>query len=432
MAPRQHRGRFVGSAGDSVLAEFASPVEAVQCAVEIQNELETRNAQLPERRRMEFRIGINLGDVIVDGPQIYGDGVNVAARLEGLADAGGILVSASVFEQVRGKLPYHFENQGRQKVKNIPDKVSVFAVLPQGRHGTLSRFWHHQRRFAVIATSAIVVAAVAGIARVTLVSEQQDGYERARRIGMTSRSADMKPIRDCRECPELIAISPGTCSMGAPDEEVGRTPAEGPMHMVTIGRRFAIGRFEVTFAQWDACVADGGCRHQPKDRGWGRGNRPVIYVSWDDTREYLAWLSRRTRHTYRLPTEAEWEFAARGHADSAYWWGDEIGRGLANCVGCGNGDGAKTVPVGSYLPNQFGLYDVHGNVWEWTADCWNGSYAGAPTDGSAWTLGECAKRVVRGGAWGLPPTELRSARRGGDPSGLRSGKRGLRVARDLP
>jgi formylglycine-generating enzyme required for sulfatase activity len=158
----------------------------------------------------------------------------------------------------------------------------------------------------------------------------------------------------------------------------------------------------------------------------------VIYVSWDDTQEYLAWLSRRTRHTYRLPTEAEWEFAARGHADSAYWWGDEIGRGLANCVGCGNGDGAKTVPVGSYLPNQFGLYDVHGNVWEWTADCWNGSYAGAPTDGSAWTLGECAKRVVRGGAWGLPPTELRSARRGGDPSGLRSGKRGLRVARDLP
>ncbi len=430
----EHRGRIVGSAGDSVLAEFASPVEAVHCALEIQNELASRNADLPVHRRMEFRIGINLGDVIVDGPQIYGDGVNVAARLEGLADAGGIFVSGSVFEQVKGKLPYHFENHGRQKVKNIPDKVLVFAVLPEGYHSAIRRFWHHQRRFTVIAASTIVAVALAGIAGVTLLSGEQrtSVYERAKGISMASRVAVAKSFRDCRECPELIAISPGTFSMGSRDDEAGRETSEGPRHVVKIDRRFAIGRYEVTFAQWDACFEDAGCSHRPKDRGWGRGNRPVIYVSWDDTKEYLTWLSRKTGNTYRLPTEAEWEFAARGNSTSAYWWGDEIGQGLALCVGCGKGDGKITVPIGSFLPNQFGLHDVHGNVWEWTEDCWNGSYAGAPTDGSAWTLGECAKHVVRGGAWGLQPSELRAARRAGDVSGLRSGKRGFRIVRDLP
>ena len=427
----EHRGRIVGTAGDSVLADFASPVEAVQCAVEIQQELARRNADLPERRRMEFRIGINLGDVIVDGPQIYGDGVNIAARLEGLADAGGVFVSGSVFEQVKRKLPYHFENYGRQTVKNIPEKVLAFAILPEPHSSPLRRLWHHQRRTTAVGTSVIVAAVVVGLAGFALMWEQPSANDRADRIAIASQERDAALFHDCLVCPELIEIPPEKFYMGSKAGEVGRGAEEGPLHQVTISRQFAIGRYEVTFAQWDACADDGGCQHRPEDRGWGRGNLPVIYVSWDDVQEYLVWLSKKTDYTYRLPSEAEWEFVARGGSTSAYWWGDEIGEGLANCIGCGIGSGEETVPVGSFLPNQFGLYDVHGNVWEWAADCWNGTYAGAPNDGSAWTLGECDKRVVRGGAWGLPSSELRSAHRIGDTSSLRSGKRGFRVVREL-
>ncbi len=155
-------------------------------------------------------------------------------------------------------------------------------------------------------------------------------------------------------------------------------------------------------------------------------------VSWEDAQEYVAWLSKLTGLRYRLPSEAEWEYAARAGSDTAYWWGDDIGVDRANCAGCGKGAGATTVPVGSFGANPFGLYDVHGNVWEWTADCWNGSYAGAPVDGAPWVSGECKRRVLRGGSWGIKPIKLRSAHRRGDKITLHSGKRGFRVGLTLP
>ena len=162
--------------------------------------------------------------------------------------------------------------------------------------------------------------------------------------------------------------------MGSAPDEPGRGETEGPQHLVTISRPFAVGKYEVTFDEWSACVGDGGCVRRPRDWGWGRGDRPVIDVSWDDAQQYVRWLGARTGGDYRLLTEAEWEYAARGGTDTAYWWGARVGHGNANCDGCGSQwDGKETAPVGQFDPNPFGLYDTVGNVREWVEDCWHDS-----------------------------------------------------------
>ena len=194
--------------------------------------------------------------------------------------------------------------------------------------------------------------------------------------------------------------------MGSPESEAGRSADEGPQHPVKITYPFEIGRYEVTFAQYDAFAKD--TQHQlPDDRGWGRGDRPVINVTWHDAQAYVKWLSDKTGKKYRLPTEAEWEYVARAGTATAYWWGDRIGKANAACDGCGSQwDGKKTTLVGSFKPNAFGVYDTAGNVWEWTQDCWYGDYTRAPTDGSAWLEqngGDCSRRVVRGGSWSSYP-----------------------------
>ena len=236
-------------------------------------------------------------------------------------------------------------------------------------------------------------------------------------------------FRDCSGCPELIVVPSGSYEMGSPSSEEGRHDNEGPVHRVTISKPFAVGVYEVTFADWDACVSGGGCNGpRPDDGGWGRGNRPVIDVSWDDAKEYVGWLSRKTGEGYRLLSESEWEYVARAGTRTAYHFGSSISPGDANY----DGNVGKTTPVGSYPANDFGLHDVHGNVWEWVEDCWHGSYGGAPSDGSAWvTGGECGRRVLRGGSWGDEPRYLRSAPRGGIGTGARSNGVGFRVARTL-
>jgi formylglycine-generating enzyme required for sulfatase activity len=195
----------------------------------------------------------------------------------------------------------------------------------------------------------------------------------------------------------------------------------------------------VTFAEWDACVREGGCSYRPNDQGWGRGDRPVINVSWDDAQQYIQWLSRKTGHEYRLPSEAEWEYAARAGTATPFHFGRTISPSQANYDGNYTyGSGPKgvyrqqTVAVGSFPANAFGLHDVHGNVWERVEDCYNGSYAGAPTDGSAWTFGDCTRRVLRGGSWINSPGGVRSAYRGRDGSGFRKNKSGYRLAKTLP
>src|SRR5262249_34887871 len=198
--------------------------------------------------------------------------------------------------------------------------------------------------------------------------------------------------------------------------ERGRAANEEPRHFVTIGHEFAIAMNVVTFAEWDACVNDGGCSgYRPSDNDWGRGDRPVVNVSWEDAQEFVSWLNSRLSRVsptakvgvglYRLPSESEWEYAARAGTTSRFYWSDDIGISHANCNGCGSKWDAlnQTSPVGSFLPNAFGLYDMAGNVWQWVQDCYNGDYNGAPTDGSAWTSGDCNVRGIRGGSWVLPP-----------------------------
>ena len=219
------------------------------------------------------------------------------------------------------------------------------------------------------------------------------------RRSVVRRSAGER-FRDCPDCPDMVVIPAGRFRMGCVSGLDCRD-REKPVHEVTIPHAFALSTHEVTFAQWDACVEGGGCGgHRPEDEGWGRGDLPVINVSWEDAQSYVTWLSRETGESYRLPSESEWEYAARAGTATKYSWGNEIGVNRANCDGCGSRwDNQRTAPVGSFAPNGFGLYDMHGNVWEWVEDCWNGSYAGAPSDGGAWESGNCAERVLRGGSW---------------------------------
>jgi len=245
-------------------------------------------------------------------------------------------------------------------------------------------------------------------------------------------------FKECDKCPEMVVVPSGSFTMGSPANEEGRSSDEGPQHAVTISKPFAVGRFAVTFDEWDACVADGGCKgYKPEDR-WGRGRRPVINVSWDDAKAYLAWLSRKTGKTYRLLSEAEREYITRAGTSTPFWWGASISTNQANYDGNGTyGSGSKgehrnqTVPVDSFPPNAFGLYQVHGNVYEWVEDCYHDGYSGAPSDGTAWVSGDCNSRVLRNGSWFHVPKILRAANRYKYLSGDRSVSIGLRLARTL-
>jgi formylglycine-generating enzyme required for sulfatase activity len=230
----------------------------------------------------------------------------------------------------------------------------------------------------------------------------------------------------------MVVVPARSFIMGSPETEAGRSRYEGPQHRVIFAKPFAVGKYELTFDEWDACVADGGCKHKPGDEGWGRGRRPVIKVSWDDARAYVAWLAKKTGKGYRLLSEAEWEYAARAGSTTAYPWGQEPGTNRANFSGSGSQwSGEQTAPVGRFKANAFGLFDMIGNVWEWTQDCWNDSYAGAPKDGSAWLKGDCGRRVVRGGSWVYGPENARAAFRFRDGPGGRYSFLGFRLARTL-
>jgi formylglycine-generating enzyme required for sulfatase activity len=239
-------------------------------------------------------------------------------------------------------------------------------------------------------------------------------------------------FRECaKDCPEMIVVPAGAFTMGSPATEPGRFDHEGPQLKVTIAKPFAVSKFDVTFADWDACVSVAGCPKIP-DSGFGRDTKPVMNVSFDEALQYVAWLSKMTGRPYRLLTEAEWEYAARAGSTTAYYWGAEIGKGNANCNGCGSKwDNLQTSPAGSFAANQFGLFDMAGNVWQWVQDCYHEDYNGAPTDGSPWTIGDCSRRVIRGGSWYSTPQFLRAANRERLNPGNRDNGLGFRVGRTL-
>ena len=268
-----------------------------------------------------------------------------------------------------------------------------------------------------------------------LTREQADGLMAAGREAFRSG----RVFRDCPDCPEMVVVPARSFRMGSPGDEEGRFDNEGPVHGVTISRAFTVGRHEVTRGEFGRFVSatgrdmSGGCvvwtgkewktesGRSWRSPGFGQTERdPAVCVSWEDAKAYVKWLSSRTGKAYRLLSESEWEYAARAGTSTRYSWGDGIGKNRANCAGCGSRwDSRSTAPVGSFAANGFGLHDMHGNVWEWVEDCWNGRYDGAPRDGSAWLAGDCGKRVLRGGSWYHDPRYLRAANRSWNGTGLR-------------
>ncbi len=300
-------------------------------------------------------------------------------------------------------------------------------------------------------TAAVVALGAAALALGLWLALRDDGVEapqppaggfEARLLALPQGEA----IAECEGCPELVAVPAGAFLMGSPASEEGGSDVERPRREVTV-ERFAIGRAEVTFDQWEACVADGYCRSNPtpSDEGWGRGDRPVIHVSWDDVAGeggFLDWLNSKTEgDPYRLPTEAEWEYAARAGTTGPFGFDGPISTDRANYDGdrryAGSPAGVdrgQTVPAGSFPPNGWGVHDMHGNVWEHVQDCWHDDYRGAPTDGSAWMAadgGECARAVLRGGSWADDPLYLRAALRSWGLRDERSAWNGFRVVRTL-
>ena len=267
--------------------------------------------------------------------------------------------------------------------------------------------------------------------------------------------------RDCAHCPEIVRIPPGSFLMGAaPGKHVREGLSENwatwelPQHKVVIGYGFSLGRYEVTRGEYAAFVQATGrapgasCNTVGPDGTWrdieGRDWRnpgfaqtdrdPVVCVSWDDAKAYVAWLSQSSGKKYRLPSEAEWEYAARAGTAGARFWGERHQEACryANVDdashGCRDGYG-RTAPAGTFQPNPLGLHDMLGNAWEWNGDCWNGSYAGAPTDGSPWHVEDCKGRVLRGGAWVNKPWYVRAASRVAEPAAQRASDFGFRVVR---
>lgn len=233
--------------------------------------------------------------------------------------------------------------------------------------------------------------------------------------------------KDCPDCPEMVAISPGSFTMG--DDKGDRS--EKPAHHVTITKPYALGKYEVTVGEWKACVKADACK-KVSDEIMSSDNVPVRDVSWGDASHYVAWLSKITGKKYRLPTEAEWEYATRAGTKTRYWWGDQIEPGKAYCKDCGGTwDQMLPAAVGSFEPNPFGLYDMNGNVWEWVNDCWHRNYEGAPRDGSSWDDNNCTVRVIRSGSWRNDKTYVHSASRFKYDAYVRYLLNGFRVAKSL-
>ena len=339
---------------------------------------------------------------------------------------------------------------------------SIAAVLAAAREDSIAAVLAAAREDSIAAVLAAAredsIAAVLAAARedsiaAVLAAAREDSIAAAREDSTRAATEDRwslgRVFRDCSACPEMVVVPPGTFLMGSPASEQGRDDDEGPQHPITVATAFAVGVYEVTFAEWDACFQAGGCGDRlVDDAGYGRGRRPVINVSWENAQAYLSWLSQETGVEYRLATEAEWEYLARAGTVTARYWGASpsgqcenangydrngheefnLGREPAECS-----DGSpSTAPVGSYGANAFGIYDSLGNVWEWTQDCWRPSYAGATGDVSAWESGECSARVLRGGSWADRPGALRSSSRFRFSSGIRrSSYAGFRVVRSI-
>ena len=489
----EHDGRLVKTTGDGFIAIFDSPVEAVRCSIVIQQNLVGRNAALPKHYWIEYRIGVNLGDVIIETDDIYGDGVNIASRLEGIADPGEVYISGGIYEQIKNKLVCGYESLGDRKVKNITDPVRVYRVLADP-----AAFHKHRKRrenilifllcltLLVIASGALWYVLVQNHGKlekqasapvsppveipnppslpapavkqaaplpppssapvpptpqaapqtqaapsVTPAIKQATpqpqsapsvtpAVKQATPQPQSASSATPagQPVSAVRE-PEMNPIRGGSFIMGSNDDVT-----EKPTHQVTI-KPFAIGKYPTTVREWNECAAAKACGFVAT----GKDDAPVTNVSWSDAKQFVAWLAGATRKAYRLPSEAEWEYAARGGTQTKYWWGDQFEPVMANCKNCSDVAAAEQpIKVGSFRPNPFGLYDMGGGVDQWVEDCWHKNYQGAPSDGSPWVEGDCVSHVIRSGSWKNDARYARPANRDSYDTNVRYPTHGLRVA----
>ena len=470
-----HHGRLVKTTGDGFIAIFDSPVEAVRCSIVIQQDMVGRNASLPRHHWIEYRIGVNLGDVIVEADDVYGDGVNIASRLEGIADPGQVYISGGIYEQVKYKLVCGYESLGDRKVKNIADPVKVYRVVPDPAAFNRTRkrrehilifllslillvitsgalwyaFWlphgkpGHQASIPASPEIPKVLSSPAPPAAPQIAPQPQPVPSVAPAVKQAAplpqsltpvvpatpqtapqaqpASPATAPATAIRE-PEMKTIRGSSFTMGSDDDVT-----EKPPHQVTI-KPFAISQYPISVREWNECAAAKACAFVAT----GKDDAPITNVSWSDAKQFVAWLAGATRKAYRLPSEAEWEYAARGGTQTKYWWGDQFQPGMANCKNCTDIAAAEQpVKVGSFKPNPFGLYDMGGGVDQWVEDCWHKNYQGAPSDGSPWVEGSCASHVIRSGSWKNDARYARPANRDSYDTNVRYPTHGFRVALSL-
>jgi len=465
----EHHGKLVKTTGDGFLAIFDSPVEAVRCGIVIQQNMVGRNASLPKHHWIEYRIGVNLGDVIIEANDIYGDGVNIATRLEGIAEPGEVYISGGIYEQIKHKLVCGYESLGDRKVKNITDPVRVYRVLPDAASYSRTR---KRRETILIALLSLAVMIIAGGVLWNLLwqSKVADSSQKEAPATKTARQqASQSAAPDTQAVPNAQPASPGppTGTQGVPkppptapgqsaEQKPGITPSvvspatpeatrepemtllrggtfamgsnddisEKPVRQVTI-KPFAISKYPITVREWNECAAAKACTFTAT----GKDDVPITNVSWNDAKQFVTWLSRVSQKPYRLPSEAEWEYAARAGTQTKYWWGDQLQPGMANCKNCTDVSAAdQPVKVGSFKPNPFGLYDMGGAVDQWVEDCWNKTYQGAPSNGSPWTTGDCSSHVIRSGSWKNDASYVRPASRDKYDTNVLYPTHGFRVA----
>ena len=470
---REHNGRLVKTTGDGFIAIFDSPVEAVRASIVIQQNVIGRNASIPKHHWIEYRIGVNLGDVIIETDDVYGDGVNIATRLEGIARPGEVFISGGIYEQIKNKLVCGYESLGDRKVKNITDPVRVYRVLPDPSALQENR---KRRETILIALLSLALLIIAGgalwymlvparklveqasapvsspaprapapvasspppqpIPTPTMAPTQQQTAVQPAPSPAPKQAAPPAPAASpttpasqppaqaassIRE-PEMISLRGGSFAMGSNEDA-----SEKPVRQVTV-KPFAMGKFPVSVAEWNACAAAKACGFTAT----GKDDAPVTNVSWSDARQYAAWLAETTRKPYRLPSESEWEYAARGGTQTRYWWGDQFQQGMVNCRNCSDIPPTdQPVKVGSLKPNPFGLFDMGGGVDQWVEDCWHKTYQGAPVDGSAWNENECTSHVIRSGSWRKASDYARASSRGNYDTNVRYPTHGFRVALTL-
>jgi formylglycine-generating enzyme required for sulfatase activity len=337
--------------------------------------------------------------------------------------------------------------EAARRARNIAAVDAYLANWPAGRHGDEAR--KLRQALQAEADERRAFEAARKLDSVESWQAYIDAFPRGVNVAAALEAIEAltprpgRQFRDCADCPLMVVLPAGSFWQGSDEAAPGVLRKETPRRLVTLAEPFAVGVHEITLAQWDLCVAEGGCATRAGDNGWGRGERPAIMVSWNDAVEFTAWLSTRTGEAYSLPSESQWEYAARAGEESD-WPGGDPARvcEFANVAGaesglrwrheaCADPAALSTLPVGSLRPNAFGLHDVVGNVAEWTLDCMNLSYLDAPVDGSAWSRGICSSRMTRGGSWFTGSRDIRLPARFNLKNGDRNDFTGFRVVRKV-